>query len=255
MMAPIYPLNKDVKIFRDQKSAGRFLIEQWRQSAREAINRKGWMATALSGGQTPVSFYAQLAHAGLPWDNIHVFLVDERFVPPDHPDSNVRMIRQSFLLKAGLPPGNIHAVPFLTTTQESAAAYEDDIKVFFKITAARQRPVFDLILLGVGEDGHTASLFPGGPGLAPRSRTVVPVQLRHVKHSRISLSLGVLNHAQACFFLVMGQKKSVVIKDVIENRKSVCPAARVRPVSGRLVYIMDREAARSLKPSREASSY
>ena len=244
-------LDMDIKIYEDQETLGRFLIEQWRQSARETIQRKGFMVTALSGGQTPVSFYAQLSRAELPWDKIHVFLVDERFVPPTHPDSNVRMIQQALFKGAGVPAGNIHAVPFLTTTRESALAYEKNISAFFKMGTSRERPVFDLVLLGVGEDGHTASLFPGGPGLAPRSRNVVPVQLRNVKHHRISLSLDVLNHAQECFFLVTGKNKAVVMKDIIENDKSLYPAARVRLGSGRLVYALDREAAQFLKAARK----
>ncbi|MBC8412830.1 6-phosphogluconolactonase, partial [bacterium] len=153
--------NKEFAVFDNMEDMSDFAMEQWSDVCRRAIEARGIFTVALSGGSTPITLYQKLAaRDDLPWDKTHFFIVDERFVPYDSTASNFRMINRALLLHISVPAKNIH--PILTVGVSAASAaekYERDIAAFFKLPE-KTLPSFDLILLGMGEDGHTASLFP-----------------------------------------------------------------------------------------------
>jgi 6-phosphogluconolactonase len=177
-----------------------------------------------------------------PWDDVHWFWGDERFVPKDHPDSNFRMVDEALLSIAPVARENIHAIPTEgLPLQEAAAGYERVLKNFYgedRLDAGR--PLFDVMLLGLGEDGHTASLFPGTAALEERQRWVVPVE-PHGREPRISLTYPALDSSRTVAFLVAGAGKRDILARVLAGDRSL-PAARVRP-AGEIVWFADRAAA------------
>jgi 6-phosphogluconolactonase len=239
---------KRVHVFKDQEEISAFLCERWKELSTGSIRRKGFFAVALSGGKTPVPFYRSMAEtrADLPWERTHLFLVDERFVPPDDPDSNFRLLKQTLLNNRQIPPENVHPVEAETPDPKtSAERYERELIRFFKLSPG-QTPCFDLILLGIGEDGHTASLFPGSPALTDEKRLTVSVFLNSVRHHRVTLTLPVINHAENIFFLVTGESKATVVKKVVYQEDMSLPASRVHPRSGNLFFLLDQDAASQL---------
>ncbi|MGE5741435.1 MAG: 6-phosphogluconolactonase, partial [Candidatus Aminicenantes bacterium RBG_16_66_30] len=192
---------------------------------------------------TPVSFFERLASSGgdLPWDKTHIFQADERLVPADHPDSNLRVIEAGLLRRVPIPKENIHAVPVGTEPQAAAADYEREMRLFFGLQEW-DLPRFDLILLGLGEDGHTASLFPGSDALWEGRRLAVGVRRPAPDHDRVSLSLLTINAAHVVVFLVTGEDKAAALKAVLEGPSEGLPAAMVRPKGGRSVFLADKAA-------------
>jgi 6-phosphogluconolactonase len=203
-------------------------------------------AVCLSGGSTPRRLYECLTAPEIsmrfPWNRAHWFWGDERFVPHDHPDSNFRMARDAFLSRVPVPDDNIHAVPTEGLSPEQAAvAYETTLKRYYgadKLTPSR--PLFDVTLLGIGEDGHTASLFPGQPALQETRRWVVAV-IGAKSEPRITLTYPVLDSSRDVAFLATGQKKRKVVARAQDGDRTI-PAGVVRPV-GRLHWFTDRAAA------------
>ncbi len=204
------------------------------------------IAVALSGGSTPRRLYELLAEPPrrdrIPWERIHWFWGDERFVPPNHPDSNYRMVREAMLSRVAIPVGNIHPVPTVGLDPEEAArAYERELQaVHGGDRLEPTRPLFDVTLLGLGSDGHTASLFPGTAALEERQCWVVAVVGRRPE-PRISLTLPALDSSRNVAFLVAGEGKRATLARVLAGDRTL-PAARVRPV-GRLWFFLDRAAA------------
>jgi 6-phosphogluconolactonase len=202
-------------------------------------------AVCLSGGSTPRQLYKKLATpavaARFPWSRSHWFWGDERFVPHAHPDSNFRMADKAFLSRVPVPSGNIHAVPIEgLSPDESALAYEAILKRFYGAdTLASDRPLFDVTLLGIGDDGHTASLFPGQPALQETRRWAVAV-IGAKREPRITLTYPALNSSHHVAFLVTGKAKQEVLTRV-RGGIATLPAAMVRPV-GHLHWFMDRAA-------------
>jgi len=239
-----------IRVFKDKNEMTAFLVQKWREIADYAIARTGFFAAALSGGTTPADFYRGLAALkdSFPWDQTHIFLVDERFVPISDRDSNFGMINSLFLSRVKIPGTNIHAVIINESSPSKAAArYEEELKRFFKLTGT-ELPVFDLISLGIGLDGHTASLFPEAPEsqspeLRQKIRLAISVEYDHVRHARISLTLPVINNAANVIFVVTGERKAAIIKRVIKERQVVFPAAMVEPSNGTLMFVLDSEAA------------
>ena len=220
-----------------------FAISVWRNAYDEAMTERGRMNVALSGGRTPAGLYGALARAADTgnWRNIHIFLVDERFVPPTDKGSNYRMIRERMLSLVPVPDGNVH--PVLTnglSPDEAAKAYESELNTHFGLRPG-ELPRFDLITLGLGEDGHTASLFPGSPA-AGEGRLVIPVTPADAPHDRITLTLPVINNGRCILFLVLGKGKAGVLKAVLEERDPDLPSSGVKPAEGRLFFLADREA-------------
>ena len=245
--------NKDLFVFSGTEPMSNFMVRRWRQASEEAIERKGLFIAALSGGKTPVHFYRTLANqrGTLPWDKTHLFLVDERFLSWDDPDSNYHLLRESLLDRIEIPQENLHPVPAGNPTpQLSAEAYEEDIRRFFKLRSG-QYPLFDLVLLGIGEDGHTASLFPGSPALEEGYHLAVAVIRDETRHHRITLTLPVINHGQEVVFLVSGKNKAAILKRVIRQGDLSLPASRVSPNRGKLLFLSDLEAGSSLSEGKE----
>ena len=236
--------DKEILAFKNIEQIIDYAVGQWTELAEKAIKERGRFTAALSGGRTPVNLYKALAEEkGLPWDRTHIFIVDERFVPFDHKDSNYRMINSTLLKQIEIPAENIH--PVITdekTPVLSAERYENEIQSFFN-TIKNGTPQFDLVLLGIGGDGHTASLFPDTPALKETRRlTAAVTPPDESMKERISLTLPVINNAGSIFFMAAGEDKAGVIKEIIEDN-STLPAAMVRPESGKLVFLLDEGAA------------
>lgn len=241
------PADRRVSVFPNKRTMDGVLLEEWTAVSQAAVLRSGRFTAALSGGETPVSFYERLAASGcdLPWDKTHVFQVDERLVPIYHPDSNMRLIETKLLRHVPIPQANIHAVPVGRELQAAARAYEKEIRAFFGLEESGW-PRFDLILLGLGRDGHTASLFPASEGLRETSRLAVAVERPMPDHHRVTLTLPVLDAAHVVVFMVSGEDKASALQAVIEGPGEALPAALVRPRDGRSVFLADKEAAKLL---------
>jgi 6-phosphogluconolactonase len=216
------------------------------------VAERGRFTLALSGGSTPEKLYTLLAtnaRASLPWDKVFFFWGDERHVPPDHTDSNYRMAEAAMLSRIPIPPSNVFRVPTENPDAAAAAeAYEQTLCKFFALEPG-QVPRFDLILLGMGPDGHTASLFPDTPALREKSRLVVANWVEKLKASRITFTLPVLNAARRVIFLVSGTDKAAALRAVLEGDApgEQYPAKLVRPTDGKLIWFVDRAAASELR--------
>jgi 6-phosphogluconolactonase len=238
-------LKPEVFVFLKSGDMDDYLLRQWREIAKESIAVKGFFTAALSGGSSPADFYNALAGTkdSFPWNKTHLFLVDERFVPTSDRDSNYRLMTNLFLRKIGIAVQNIHAIDTDAPSCSAAAGrYEIELRNFFGISD-NGIPRFDLVLLGMGEDGHTASLFPGGSELMEKSLLAVSVSHSDIKHERISLSLPALNNARNVIFIAKGNRKAAVLRRVILDRDKSLPAANIIPAQGRQMFVLDSEAA------------
>lgn len=213
--------------------------------------KDGPFSIALAGGATPKGLYVRMAQPPFrdlfDWDQIHFFWGDERWVPPSDKRSNQLMVRESLLKKASIQEDHIHPVPVgLASAEEVAQAYEKRLREFFQ--TSETFPAFDLILLGLGEDGHTASLFPGEKALDEKNAWVC-VTRRDSEEPRISLTLPVINRANHVFFLVSGSRKKNILKEVLHPGAETpdYPARRVNPENRQLVWFVDRNAASAAK--------
>jgi 6-phosphogluconolactonase len=218
------------------------------ECATEAVTARGRFMLALAGGSTPRATYERLAQPPrrdlMPWERTWVFFGDERGVPPDHPDSNFRMANQALLLKVPLPPRQVARIRGEAEDPEVAAAeYGRRLSQVFDIKRG-QLPRFDLILLGMGVDGHTGSLFPGSPVLREVFRPVAAVHATAASiPQRFTFTLPVINAAARVMFLVSGAEKAKVLKAVLREPGRGLPAALVHPTDGRLTWLLDRAAA------------
>jgi 6-phosphogluconolactonase len=221
------------------------------RAANQAVAQRGRFTLALSGGSTPKNLYTLLAtnaRTSLPWDRTYFFWSDERHVPPSDPESNYRMAEEAMLSKVPVAASNVFRVPTENPDAAAAAeAYEQTLRKFFTVEAG-QLPRFDLILLGMGPDGHTASLFPETAALRERSRLVVANWVEKLKTSRITFTLPLLNAARCVAFLVSGTDKASVLHEVLEGNApgEQYPAKLVRPADGKLIWFLDRAAASGL---------
>ncbi len=230
------------------EAAARAVVEE----ARQAIEQRGRFGIALAGGTTPELAYRALAEnfrADTDWSRWFVFFSDERFVAPNDPRSNYGMAWRFLLAYVPIPPARIFPVPTgEPSVASAAAAYETRIKAFF----ANGPPVFDVILLGLGEDGHTASLFPHSAALAETRRLVAsgPPGRLPPPVDRVTFTFPLINMARAVFFLVAGAKKAPVLRKAFqpESARAECPAVGVRPQNGRVTFFLDRAAAGSDGP-------
>jgi 6-phosphogluconolactonase len=222
------------------------------RTANEAVAQRARFTIVLSGGSTPKSLYNLLAtnaRTALPWDRMFFFWGDERHVPPADPDSNYRMADETLLSKIPVPAGNVFRIKAENPDAAAVAeAYEQTILKFFQLKSG-EVPNFDLILLGMGPDGHTASLFPGTTALQEKSHLVVANWVEKMKTHRITLTLPVLNAARCVTFLVSGTDKASVLRAVLEEDVPAeqYPSKLVRPATGKLIWLMDRAAASQLR--------
>ncbi|MGA9642719.1 MAG: 6-phosphogluconolactonase [Terriglobales bacterium] len=223
--------------------------EEFTRVGRQAIAAQGRFAVALSGGSTPKALYSLLAasYPDFPWARTYLFFGDERHVPPTDPESNYRMVSESLLTRIAIPAQNVFRVKAENPDATAAAAnYEKQIRRFFALTPA-EFPRFDLILLGLGPDGHTASLFPDSPGLKENSKLVIANWVEKFKTHRISFTFPVLNNADEVIFLASGPDKAAMVHEVLEGKPTPpLPSQQVQPTNGRLLWMLDAPAAAKL---------
>jgi 6-phosphogluconolactonase len=216
--------------------------------AASAISAHGWFSLALSGGETPQALFALLAReyrTRIPWARAEIFWADERFVPHHDRRSNYGMTNAAWLAGSPVPRENIHPIPTdLPNAEDAARQYERSLRVHF----LNSRPRFDLILLGLGTDGHTASLFPRSPALTEESRWAVAAEAPTEPAERVTLTLPVINHAAHVHFLVAGSGKAEALRNALSNEAGPlsCPASAVRPADGELIWWVDAAAAELL---------
>lgn len=242
----------ELKVFDDLGALARAAAEEIAKSAEEAIAERGRFTIALSGGSTPRPVYRLLAkEPRIDWSRVHVFWGDERHVPPDHPESNFGMAHEELLSKVPIPLDNIHRMRAENPNAERAAEeYAWTLRSAFDCNEG-EWPRFDLVLMGIGEDGHTASLFPGSDAVREQSRLVIAPWVEKLNTFRITLTAPVFNHARLALFLVSGEEKADALKAVLEGvegdfEPDLHPAQIVKPEEGRLVWMVDRAAASRL---------
>lgn len=240
---------EDLRVYSDVQGTCEALAEALVALANACCARQGRFTVALSGGKTPEALFRILAekyHDALPWQKIHLFWGDDRFVPHDDPSSNYRMARLILLDHVSIPTGNIHPMPiFFRDINEAAADYEATLKSYFE----QPWPRFDLILLGLGADGHTASLFPHSEVLRRRDRWVAAVLADTKPPLRLTLTLPVINNAAHVWFLITGASKApALLRALTEGTDpETCPARAVRPTNGELLWWLDAPAASLLR--------
>lgn len=234
----------DVRIAAD-------LTALWQEAATAVVNavqetagEQPRFSLALSGGSTPRGLYRRLAvspyRERISWQRLEIFWGDERTVSPDHPDSNARMAREALLDQVPLAPQQIHRLQGEEVPEREDARYEQEIRTVL----GGDPPAFDLILLGMGAEGHTASLFPGSAALES-SRLVEAVQVEALGTTRLTFTPRLINAARRIFFLVAGREKAAALREVLEGTRQpdLYPAQAISPVSGRVTWFLDREAA------------
>jgi len=240
----------EIKVFANLEELSGQAARLFEGLAKSRARPKKIFSVALSGGSTPKRLYEMLAGSRrqIPWDRIHFFQVDERCVPPDHPESNYKMIRAALLDYASIPPLNFHRIVAEDPDRDAAARQyaQEMAQVLSPVDA--QWPQLDLIFLGMGSDGHTASLFPGSPALDERVLWVRPNFSQRLGSFRLTLTYPVLNAAAHVVFLVAGADKAETLRDVLKGppRLSPLPAQGVQPAGGRLRWFVDQAAARLL---------
>lgn len=241
-------MDAEIVILPDPEALAHEAARRFVALSREAAGSRGRFSVALSGGSTPGKLYRLLAEepyrAQIPWAEVHLFWGDERCVPPGDPGSNYSLADQALISAAPVPPGNVHRVQGELEPVRAARAYEQDLQGFFCGPHTR----FDVVLLGLGEDGHTASLFPGSPVLVETERLVAAATAVYQDRpaQRVTLTLPAINSARQILFLVTGSAKAGIVQAIVEGSGEGLPAQMVRPVAGQLTWLLDAEAARSI---------
>jgi 6-phosphogluconolactonase len=238
----------DVQIFPNKGSLTQAALEKFVALAEESIRERGVFSVALSGGSTPKALYQSLAvienYKGLSWKDIHFFWGDERHVSHSHPDSNFRMVNESLFDKISLPRENIHRVPAELDARMAAFHYEEELRKYF----SNCWPQFDLVLLGMGEDGHTASLFPHSSGLQEEKRWFIANFAPGIGAWRLTLTKNAINQARHIIVLVSGGNKSQMVAKVLEEpkRPEERPIQLICPQRGKMQWLLDGDAAKCL---------
>jgi len=243
--------NPEVRIFDGLEPLSWAAATRFEEQARVKAIEKKPFSVALSGGSTPKLLFELLAtptfQGRVRWPNVHLFQVDERCVPPDDSQSNYRMIRQALLESVPLPEGNFHRMAAERPDREQAAReYAEELSRVLR-PAPGELPRLDLVFLGMGSDGHTASLFPGSPALEERTAWVAPNFAAKLNSYRLTLTLPVLNAAAHVIFLVAGADKAETLRHVLEGPEGHYPAQLIKPTRGRLSWFLDESAAHLLK--------
>jgi 6-phosphogluconolactonase len=220
--------------------------------AGEAICTHGEFTLCLTGGTTPASTYELLAtrfHLSVDWKEVQFFWGDERCVPPDDPASNFGMANRTMLSKLALRPEQMHRMRGEDEPAHAAHEYERELRAFFRLEQPDDFPSFNLLLLGLGENAHVASLFPGDPALHEKARLAVAAEVEAVPRRRISLTLPVINHAERVMFLVSGANKAAAVRQILQGPPDPdqYPGQYVKPHNGEVVWLLDHAAASALK--------
>lgn len=250
---------RDIEVFPTGSNLFHAAADEFIKVARAAIGAQGRFAVALAGGSTPKALYDLLAtnYAEFAWNRVFLFFGDERHVPPTDAESNYRMVNETLLSKIQIPAENVFRVLAENSDASAAASdYENKIRKFFQVKQG-EFPRFDLILLGMGPDGHTASLFPDSAGLKDQEHLVIANWVEKFKAHRISFTFPVLNRAAEVLFLVSGADKAPVLAQVLQGGAAAglpappslpsLPSQKVQPSDGKLVWMVDEAAAAKLK--------
>lgn len=252
-----------VRVYRDNEELALKAARRFARLADQYVVGCGRFTVALSGGSTPRAMFSLLAEHPfadtVPWSSIYFFWGDERCVPPDHPDSNYRMANETLLSKVSVPAQNIFRIPAeLTKPAQAAEQYAGSLSKFFLAgpDAAGNGtgplttlPRFDLVFLGMGPDGHTASLFPHSPALQAGEKIVVANYVEKFQAHRITLTAATINNARNVTFLVAGEDKAETLKNVLEgsDQPDLFPSQMIHPSNGTLLWMVDEAAARLLQ--------
>jgi 6-phosphogluconolactonase len=255
MPGSVGAVKSDVRVFADVNELSLCAAEAAVRTINECVQARDSCSLALAGGNTPRTLYQLLSSQfrdQIPWARVHVFWSDERYVPPDDPRSHYRMARETLLDAVPCPTGNVHPMPTEPLDPEVAArSYEKTLKDHF----STDWPRFDLIFLGLGEEGHTASIFPRSPAVEETRRWVVAVKAPAIPSLRLTLTLPVFTHAANVYFLVAGSNKAQalhhVLADIPDPRNY--PASGVRLAQGAVTWWVDREAEFGEATEREKS--
>jgi len=246
----------EVKIFETPEDVARAAAQYFVEQCRDAVARSNGFTVGLSGGSTPKRLYELLVDPNEPfreqiaWNKTFFFFTDERNVPPDHADSNYRMVYEAMFSRA--PRTEIYRIPGEKPAAEAAETYEDLLVEFYGVEV----PDLDLILLGLGEDGHTASLFPGSPALQEKARFVAAPWVEKLNAYRITLTLPVLNNARSVVFLVTGASKAAILREIIyaDRKPKEYPAQAISPTNGAVSWLVDTVAARLCSTSNSSNA-
>jgi 6-phosphogluconolactonase len=238
----------------DAEAVARRGADLFVETAQASVDRLGRFVVAISGGSTPRPMHRLLAEPpfleAVPWQGTHLFWADERMVPYESADSNFGAAKADFLDRVPLPVQQLHPMPTWCPASEGASIYEAELQGVFE-RFGNSRPVFDLIFLGIGTDGHTASLFPGSPGVisdGDPDSWVLGVRGGKPRVDRLTLTYSVLNRAKAVVFVVCGREKAEIVKVILEDCGKRLPAQRVHPSKGTVTWILDQGAAGLLSP-------
>ncbi len=244
----------DVQVVEDADALSRAAAAAIFGQITETLQEKEFFTIALSGGSTPKLLFSLLAsdasfRGQVEWDKIHFFWGDERHVPPDHPESNYRMTKEAMLSRVPVPEENIHRIRAEDPDASKVAEeYEHGLISFFKLGEG-ELPCFNCVLLGMGPDGHTASLFPGTAALNEQKRLVVANWVEKFQAYRITMTAPVLNNAEDIIFLVSGEEKAETLREVLQGARQTdrLPSQLIQPTHGKLLWLVEQSAARLLK--------
>lgn len=243
----------DIHISPDQQVLYTAVYNHFFKSTRQAINERGRALVVLSGGSTPQGLFELLRQASfvneIAWQHIHIFWADERCVPADHPQSNYGQAMRLLLNHVAIPPENIHPIDGCLEPADAAQKYEDELHHFTQ--PGQPFPLFDWVLLGMGADGHTASLFPGSFEPKEQTRLAIAVTADYEGRpaERVSLTSNAINHAARIVFLVTGSAKAATVQRVLQGpyTPDLLPAQRIQPKNSQLTWFIDQEAASLLE--------
>lgn len=236
---------RQYQVYSDREQLAQAAAQRWVELAEESIRARNSFYVALAGGSTPEPVYRLLRQEFLDWDRIHLYWGDERDVPPDHPDSNYRMVREALIDHVPIPPENVHPIHVLADIEQTVEEYRQSLGKIHHATTAI--PCFDLIMLGMGDDGHIASLFPDSSALTVYDRPVVSVYVEKLHSWRVTLTYPVLNAARNLMFLVSGEAKAPIIAQVLGSARGEhkYPIQRLAP-QGSVEWYLDQAAASRL---------
>lgn len=243
-----------LKVFPDEKDLAEGTAEKIGALLNERLAVHDFASLVLSGGSTPRTVYRILGeryHTSVPWEKVHFFWGDERCVPPEDARSNFRMAHEELLNKLKIPTGNIHRITSEKDPVVAAVEYEQELRRV--VPSGDGLPVCDLVLLGLGDDGHTASLFPGTTAIAEKKKLVTHVVVPELNAHRITMTFPVINNAMTVLFLVSGASKATTLKGVLEERNESFPATHVHPGHGDVIWFLDEGAASRLRSSQSSN--
>ena len=239
----------DVRVLADAEEVARAVAERFAELARAAVAERGVFSAALAGGTTPRRVYELLAgedfRAQVPWEGVHVFFGDERAVPPDHADSNYRMAHEALLSLVPIPAENVHRMRGEGDAAANASLYEDELRGYF---GDAEWPRLDLVMLGMGDDGHTASLFPNTSALEEQRAWAVANWVEKFDAWRVTLTAPAINRARHIIFTVTGAGKAERLAEILKGERDPTrlPSQLIEPSDGKLEWFVDKAAAASL---------